>query len=444
MPHSCAILLLPLLSCPVLLGQASQQNNLQTILDKTEAAISLTVNGSPFHAEMKISGAKREPEYEATINIDWTSSLSHRIEVRGAGFHQMQITDKGQIQEQNEGDFYPGWLHSFVTALLDPLFVKSLLVDPGASLGGSRSSGGGTTKLCVDRNDRPGGITDEMTWSGVCITTDGQLLNAHDFSTWMDFADYKDFSGKRIARTYTTSTGSYQEVTGKLTTLRTLTAAEADGIRVIKATSAEKRIGFTFISTRDEEARLEDAKSFDWPTVREGKTEGYMIIHALTDVTGQVRETSKHNSDNPGLEEAGRQAAMGYKFKPMLVDGIPVQMEMPLVLHFTSKVADSLPVLKGAELLAQIRGCNAKLVSSAPISSDATPTHISVNEDGKLTGEGSGSKIDVGNPAVVITLPANAASGSPHILALDCQFTPLRRNGVVTYYHGDLLVVQSR
>jgi hypothetical protein len=78
-----------------------------------------------------------------------------------------------------------------------------------------------------------------------------------------------------------------------------------------------------------------------------------MIVDALTDVTGQVRETSKYNSDNPGLEEAGRQAAMGYKFKPLLIGGVPVQMEMPLVLHFTSKIADPLPVLKGTSLTGQ-------------------------------------------------------------------------------------------
>ena len=165
-----------------------------------------------------------------------------------------------------------------------------------------------------------------------------------------------------------------------------------------------------------------------------------MIVHALTDVTGQVRETSKHNSDNPGLEEAGREAAMGYKFKPMLVDGVPVQMEMPLVLHFTSKVDDPLPVLRGAELLKQIKGCDAKLVSDVQIGKDVTPTHISVNEEGKLTGEGYGPKVDAGNPAVVITLPASAPFERPHGLTWDCSFMPLTRNGVVTYYHGDLVV----
>jgi hypothetical protein len=294
--------------------------------------------------------------------------------------------------------------------------------------------------LCVNRNDSPGGIRDDMVWSGACFTSDGLLLNAHNFESWLDFSDQKDFAGKKIARTYSTSTGSYDEIIGKLTSLRELKAAEIDAIRVTQITPLDQRISFTFISTKAEEARQESAKPFDWPMVREGKTEGYMIVHALTDVTGQVRETSKYNSDNPGLEEAGRQAALGYKFKPMLVDAVPAEIEMPLVLHFTSKVADPLPVLKGTELLSQIKGCKAKLISNFPIDASVTPTSISVNEAGKLTGEGFGPRVDAGNPAVVVFLP----SGFPHALGLDCHFAPLTRNGVVTYYHGDLLVVHGK
>ncbi len=413
-------------------------------MDKTEAAASLTAQGSPFHAEVKISGAKKEPQYEGSVTVDWASPTRYRVEVRSPKFRQVETVEGDQIQQQNEGDFYPGWLHSFVIALLDPLFVKPVLLAPKASIGVSRSSNGTTIRLCVDRNDSPGGIRDDMTWSGACFTNDGLLLNAHNFVSWVDYSDQKGFAGKKIARSYSISTGSYEEITGKLTALRALHTAEIDALRVTQATPTDKRIGFAFISTKDEEARLESKKPFDWPPVREGKTEGYMIVRALTDVAGQVRETSKYNSDNPGLEEAGRLAALGYKFKPMLVNGVPVQMEMPLVLHFTSKTSDPLPFLRGAELLKQIKGCDAKLVSDFPIDANVTATDISVNEEGKLTGEGYGPKVDAGNPAVAIFLAPNAPSGPPHGLAWDCRFAPLTRNGVVTYYHGALLVVQGK
>jgi hypothetical protein len=440
MPWKSLTLVLFVLPCLVLAGQTSQQTPLKGFLDKTDASVSLTANGSPFHAEMRIAGAKKDPQYEGLITVDWASPSRYRVEVRSPKFHQIKTVDGDKVQEQNEGDFYPGWLHSFVTALLDPLFVKPLLLDPKASLGSSRSSNGTTVTLCVNRNDSLGGIRDDMVWSGACFTDEGSLLNAYNFQSWMDFSDQEGFAGKKIARNYSESKGSDEEINGKLTSLRELTTAEIDAIRVTQATPVERRIGFTFISTKAEEARLETAKPFDWPAVREGKTQGYMIVRALTDVTGQVRETSKYNSDNPGLEEAGRQAALGYKFKPLLVDGVPTEMEMPLVLHFSSKLADPLPVLKGSELLGQIKGCKAKLVSDPKADANVTPTHISVNEHGKLTGEGFGPTVDAGNPAVVVYLPA----GFPHALGLNCHFAPLTRNGVVTYYHGDLLVVHDK
>ena len=37
-----------------------------------------------------------------------------------------------------------------------------------------------------------------------------------------------------------------------------------------------------------------------------------MIVYERTDRTGQVRETSKHNSDKPGLEDFGIEAAKSF------------------------------------------------------------------------------------------------------------------------------------
>lgn len=157
-----------------------------------------------------------------------------------------------------------------------------------------------------------------------------------------------------------------------------------------------------------------------------------MIVYARTDRNGQVRETAKHNSDQPGLEDFGMEQALRYKFKPLVLDGVAVQMEMPLVLHFTSKIADPLPMLTGQALLKQISGCDAKLVSEIPSSGRATPTSISVNEEGKLTGEGYGPNVDVGSPAVLVNVKL--------ALGLDCHFAPFLRNGTPWYYHGALLV----
>ena len=423
-------------------AQMPQGLQLQRLLDQAEASSSLTLHGSPFHAQLEISGSKKEPQYAGRLIIDWVSPQKYRIDARSSRFHEVQIVNGSQVQEEREGSFYPGWLHSFVDALLNPLFAKPLLLSRSASLRTWRRTSGSATQICIDRDDRPGGITDEMTWSGACVSADGVLLHAHDFRSWTDYSEQKDFNGKKIARKYSTSVGNYEEITAKLTSLVPLQDSEDRALLVTTPTPPSERIGFAFISTKAEEARLESAKPFDWPAVREGKTDGFMIVNALTDVTGQVQETSKHNSDNSELEEAGRQAALGYKFKPMLVDGVPVQMQMPLVLHFTSNLSDPYPVLRGGTLLKQIHGCDAKLIAQIPSTAIGTTTEVAIGVDGSLLTEHFGPEIDAGSPAVVIAATVNRL-GLPGGLDT-CKFEPFKKDGVVTQYRGDLVVLRSK
>jgi hypothetical protein len=248
----------------------------------------------------------------------------------------------------------------------------------------------------------------------------------------IEFDDWKPFGKKKIARTYKTDVLDYQTIVAHLTTLDDLRDASDAMFAVTTPTPPEQQIRTAFVSTAKEESLQDNPPQIDWPTVHEGKTEGYMIVYARTDRAGQVRETARHNSDQPGLEDFGMQQALRYKFKPLVIDGVAMQMEMPLVLHFTSKTADPLPFLTGQALLAQISGCDAKLVSTLPPS--ATPTNISVNEDGKLTGEGYGPSVNPGSPAVLVKVRM--------AMGLECKFAPLLRNGAPIYYHGALLVAR--
>ena len=140
---------------------------------------------------------------------------------------------------------------------------------------------------------------------------------------------------------------------------------------------------------------VETRPEIEWPPVREGKTEGYMIVYARTDRTGQVRETAKHNSDQPLLESFGMEQALKYKFKPLIVDGIPQQMEMPLVLRFSSKIVDPLPILGVADMKKQMTSCRVGTLPSGTPRGTTVQIRISVDETGKMTemapvGQGSG------------------------------------------------------
>ena len=180
-----------------------------------------------------------------------------------------------------------------------------------------------------------------------------------------------------------------------------------------------------------EESLLEKAPEIQWPTVREGKTEGYMIVYARTDRTGQVRETAKHNSDQPGLEEFGMEQALHYKFKPLVVHGVPQQMEMPLVLHFSTHLADPLPMLSAAAMKKQLASCTIGKLPAGTARGTVVHIRVSVNESGKITGMQS--------------LHPDSAAGINWLQVMAslqiCHPSPYLVNGKPMYHKGEVDLV---
>lgn len=405
----------------------SERVDAETALNRALTTSSLTEEGSPFHAVLVIGNAKSP--YSGRVEVWWAAKQKFKTLLVSPAFSQTRIVNGADVKETDAGDYYPRWLENFVNAILNPI----PMIENFRGRGGTVVLGPQITNSCVRRDDRRNGITDVMTWGDICFSgSRPHLQSVLTMNYGIEFGDWKSFGKKEIARTYKTDVLGYEEVVGHLTTLEELHSSPEDLFAIDVPTPAHQQIATAFVSMQKEESLVENAPTIEWPTVHEGKTEGYMIVYARTDRTGQVRETAKHNSDQPGLEDFGMEQALRYKFKPLVVNGVAVQMEMPLVLHFTSKIADPLPMLTGQELLKQISGCDAKLVSDIPSSGRATPTGISVNEEGKLTGEGYGPNVDVGSPAVLVKVKL--------ALGLDCHFSPLLRNGTPWYYHGALLV----
>jgi hypothetical protein len=305
-------------------------------IDRALKSSALTEDGKPFHALMEIGTT--EP-YSGQVEVWWLSPAKYGLAVTSPKFSQTKVVSGDQVQEKDEGDYYPRWLENFVLALIDPLpMAKNFR-------GGAVMVGAQLTQSCLRRDDRPGGITDQTTWGQVCFSgSEPRLSYILTFHDSMEFKDWKGFGKKQIARIYQTDVLDYQLVIGRLTMLEELKKPDDAMFTITAATPADQRISTSLVSTLKEESLIENAPVIQWPTVREGKADGYMIVYARivyarTDRTGQVRETAKHNSDQPGLESFGMEQALRYKFKPLVVDGVAEQMEMPLVLHFSSHLA---------------------------------------------------------------------------------------------------------
>lgn len=234
-------------------------------------------------------------------------------------FKQTRIVNGNEVMETNSGDYYPRWLENFVEGILNPI----PMIDNFRGRNGTVMLSPQITRSCLQRDDRTNGITDVMTWGEICFSgSKPYLLSVLTMNYGIEFADWKPFGKKEIARSYSTDVLDYQQIVGHLTKLDELRNPTDDLFAIAQPTPADQQIETAFVSTQKEESLLETAPTLDWPTVHEGKTEGYMIVYARTDRTGQVRETAKHNSDQPGLEQFGMEQALRYKFKPLVVNGV--------------------------------------------------------------------------------------------------------------------------
>jgi hypothetical protein len=415
---SLSTLLLSLAASAQMTGYPGEQVDADVALDRALKASSLTYKGKPFHAVMEIGSAAAE--YSGRIEVWWVNETKYRVVLTSPKFSQEKIVNGDKVLEKNQGDYYPRWLENFVLAVLDPVpMVKNF-----GGRGGTVMLGPSITNSCLRRDDRPGNITDQMTWGVVCFSgSEPHLASVLTMNVDLNFKDWRGFGKKQIAHTIETSVLDYKPVTGKITVLDELKQPDEAMFAVSSPTPASERIATAFVSTLKEESLIETAPSIEWPPVREGKTEGYMIVYARTDRTGQVRETAKHNSDQPGLESYGMEQALRYKFKPLVVDGEAQQMEMPLVLHFSSRLQDPPPILSVEQMKKQMVSC---AVDILPPGTPIVKITLSVNEKGEVTGWGSKTTVEA--PRWVRAAETLKA----------CRFAPYVQNGKATYYKGDV------
>jgi hypothetical protein len=81
-----------------------------------------------------------------------------------------------------------------------------------------------------------------------------------------------------------------------------------------------------------------NAPAMQWPTIKEGAPVGVLSIYVSIDRNGRVRETHDLNNDNPDMSDVAGLQLMGWRFKPIVKDGVPVQAETILTFAFKTRI----------------------------------------------------------------------------------------------------------
>jgi hypothetical protein len=419
------------------LGQAPALKSIPAgqAIDQALRTSSLTYEGRPFHALLEIDEPKHPGGiYNSSVEVYWATPTKYRLQITSREFSQTLIVNGTRTQEKDTGDFYPGWLRQFVTALLDPaprardavLRSGTINMSRGAQFMGRMYR----PQSCVQHEDQPNGTTNELTAAKICLTGPGlKLSDVRQFDYGIGFSDYSSFGAKQIALSYAVMLSTFPSdeymtiIRGRLTKLEPLNKPAAPLFLIAAETDPSERISTTLVSTADEEALLEQPPEMNWPPVAHGKTEGYLMLHIMTDKTGQVRSAWRVSADNSWLEPYAITQALKFKFKPWIVHGIAYQMEAPFVLHFKTALDETIPTYRGDTIAQVADGCTRHSLPTGLMPA-GTPFSASVfvNEQGQLAG------IDYSD-AVPIELQRAANLG-----LYNCRFRQLAPKGIPSHY----------
>lgn len=317
----------------------------------------------PFHLVLEIAPEAMERPHQrvapasmtGSMEVFWAGPGRYKVVLETPSFRQTKTVEGNRVEEQDEGEFYPRWLDNFADALLEPVPQKQMpklltqRMTGGESMVVQRSDkpwgqGLGSYTItrgpiaiprCLETSERPGGITEETSVARVCFDAEYPWLESTlDFTRYVSFKDYGRFGKQMVPRTWSDDIPENIFVEGKVKTLEKLSRAEASAIHVTTPTAESGQIRTVIVSRKEIGDRVESQPAFDWPAEDTEVLEGWMIVYVRTDRTGQVREAYWDSSDNYKLQDAGVQLALKMKLKPLVVDGVGVQMEGPLVLHF--------------------------------------------------------------------------------------------------------------
>jgi hypothetical protein len=291
----------------------------------------LIENGSsPFHLKAIITD-KDDPESRTAVELFWASPEKYRRIIQSRDFSQTLIVNGSSVFEDDSEDYFPLDLQIVMTALVDPRPVLNAY-QPGDLLftkanGRSKDSGD------VCRSENACGHT-LLFWHAPL----GLNEIVGSLGPEMQFTDYRDFKGRRVARLVFHRTGfGASGLEAVVTELSELKSVPKDFFEVRQSTSDNHRNHTVFFRPEQLRNFAEYAPEIIWPQTLDGAEKGIAVFHIAIDPTGEVRDVVPLRSDNERADESAARQIKAWKFKPVMDHDIPVEVETFLTVPINTR-----------------------------------------------------------------------------------------------------------
>jgi Gram-negative bacterial TonB protein C-terminal len=320
------------LLCTLAFVPASHADDTIKRIQKAVEQCTLDQHGTPpFHLKATLAPSyERDKDSGRTgeVEIWWKSPDQWRREIRSPEFHQLQIVDGQRIWQKNEGDYFPEWLRETAEAIVRPVPLSKEVLDQMRGAEVRHLMGGTYLSWAIPSSN---GQVQKTMGAGISIRDDsGLLFTANGFGWGGEFKDYSKFHNRMVARAV--GVGS-PEVKAKVVTIEDLGTVQAGWFDAGAPGSDAQQINTVLMDELTTRTNLTTGQEV-WPALTDGPLEGAVTTEIAIDRTGKVRQIGTLVSDNPGIDEAAQNQIAAMRFKPFVIDGLPVQVFSRITLAF--------------------------------------------------------------------------------------------------------------
>jgi Gram-negative bacterial TonB protein C-terminal len=246
----------------------------------------------------------------------------------------------GKVYEQGSDEYFPLGLQVLATAMVDPKPILDALRPGDRVLTEANGASDESGRVCFSANSK------------ICMRNRYGLsgsLGAPGRS--VDFTDYKKFKGQRVARLLTYRIDPGDSLQARITALGEFDSRDEWVFSVSDPTPLEKQIRSMVVPEADLRSNALEPVEIIWPQVLEdNNTKGDTSYYVSLDRSGNVREMFPLSVAVERADDSARRQIMKWKFKPVLRDGVPVQAEGVLNLHFDTRAYGPPAPLTDAEV----------------------------------------------------------------------------------------------
>jgi hypothetical protein len=268
-----------------------------------------------------------DPTSKTEVEIFWMAPDKWRRTIQSqTEFSQTLIVNGDKVFEHDSDGYFPLWSQTLVSAMVDPRPVLDAF-RPGDRLITKANTGADESgKVCFPPAFK------------MCITGHYGLLESVGAAGHsLDFTDYHDFHGKRVARLLVYHVDPGDSYKAEVTELNDLKKPDDRLFFIAQPTTPDQQIRSMTLPEAELRGMALQPLEIIWPQVLDGATTGKTSYYVSVDRSGRVAEVLPLRVAAERADDVARRQIMKWKFKPASEDGVALQAEGVLNFDFDTR-----------------------------------------------------------------------------------------------------------